>query len=234
MMAMRPVDIVDAATGITVAVRLALSRPARLGATRLVSVDGPSGSGKTYLAGPLAQAFADAIGGQVVRPERYAGPRTGVTKQVSAQKASYLAVDEPARPRVAVVSTDLLATWEQPLDWWPVLDDCLLGPLESGDVAILPVHEWSSGNPRTGGCVVVPPVEVLVLEGVSAGRRSVTDRLSLLVWVEVPGRSARLERAVARDGEPMRPHLARWQLSEAAHFAADGTAARADIVIDPQ
>ncbi|MEO7124848.1 MAG: uridine kinase [Nakamurella sp.] len=231
---MRSSDAVDTVVGITAAVRLALSRPARLGATRLVAVDGPSGSGKTSLAGPLAQALAGAIGGQVVRPKRYAEPRIAVAELVSARTASYVTVNGVAEHHVTVVSTDLLATWEQPLDWWPVLDDLLLAPLAAGKVAILPVIEWSTGNPRPGGCVVVPPVEVLVLEGVSSGQRAATDRLSALVWVEVPGERARLERAVARDGEQMRPYLARWQVSEAAHFAAESTAARADIVIDPR
>ena len=43
----------------------------------------------------------------------------------------------------------------------------------------------------------------------------------------------RLERAVARDGEAMRPFLARWQHDEDAHFRADRTRARADVVIAP-
>jgi uridine kinase len=38
--------------------RRATAAPARLGGTRLVSVDGPAGSGKTTLAAALAEAFA--------------------------------------------------------------------------------------------------------------------------------------------------------------------------------
>ncbi len=93
--------------------------------------------------------------------------------------------------------------------------------------------EWVSGNPRPGGSITVPPVDVLVLEGVSSGRCAIADRLSALVWVEIADRAARLERAVARDGESMRSFLARWQLDEDAHFTADGTRARADVVIAP-
>jgi uridine kinase len=220
--------------GIEAAVRRALSRPPRLGATRLVAVDGPSGSGKTTLAGPLARSLADAIVGEVVRPERSPGARTAGADGVSPAIASYSdRAGGGAGRRVTVVSTDLLATWEHPLDWWPTLEEHLLGPLAAGTTAALSVVAWVSGNPRRGGVITVPPVDVLVLEGVSSGRREVADRLSALIWIEIADRAARLERAVARDGEPMRRFLARWQADEDAHFAADATRARADVVISP-
>jgi uridine kinase len=220
--------------GIAAAVRCARDRPPRLGATRLLAVDGPSGSGKTSLAAPLARAFAEAIGGKVVRPERSTDARKAAADGVSPRAASY--PDRAARdgrPRVAVVSTDLLATWEQPLQWWPTLEENLLAPLAAGAGGFLPVVAWVSGNPRPRGHVKGPPVEVLVLEGVSSGRLAVAGRLSALVWVEVADRAERLERAVARDGEPMRRFLTRWQVDEEAHFAADATRARADVVIVP-
>jgi hypothetical protein len=134
---------------------------------------------------------------------------------------------------VSIVSTDLLATWEEPLEWWPVLERHVLEPLAAGREASLPVVQWVSGHPRPGGTVLVPPVDVLVLEGVSSGRRAVADRLTVLVWVEVPDRAARLERAVGRDGEAMRPFLVRWQDEEDAHFGADRTRDRADVRVAP-
>lgn len=225
----------DTADGIAAAVQCAFARPARLGRTRLVAVDGPSGSGKTSLAGPLARALATAVGGDVIRPERHRSDphraaKTPATKGESPSRPEATGIRPPL---VTVVSTDLLATWEHPLDWWRVLDEHLLTPLAAGATAQLPVVEWVSGNPRPGGVITVPPVDVLVLEGVSSGRSAVADRLSALVWIEIADRTARLERAVARDGDAMRPYLARWQADEDAHFAADGTRARADVVIAP-
>lgn len=209
-----------------------MARPPRLGGTRLVAVDGPSGSGKTSLAPPLAAALAEAMGGAVVRPERSGAGRRAADGP-GRDATSRAGVPPATRPLVAVVSTDLLATWEHPLDWWPVLETHLLAPLQAGTSAIMPVVQWISGRPRPGGSICVPAVEVLVLEGVSSGRAAVADRLSVLVWVEVPDARERLERSVARDGEAMRPFLAAWQRDEARHFAADGTRARADVVIDP-
>lgn len=237
----RPATVLDPDAGIAVSARLALSRPPRLGATRLVAVDGPSGSGKTSLAPPLAAAIAELLGGEVIRPRRVRDPAATRSGDGPAGEPSPMPGTRPAGPgrgtagwrAVAVVSTDLLATWERPLDWWPLLEQHLLAPLAAGYAADLPVVQWVSGNPRPGGCVHVPPVDVLVLEGVSAGRRAVTGRLSALVWVEVADGAERLERAVARDGEAMRPFLARWQRDEEAHFRADGTRERADVVITP-
>lgn len=178
----------------------------------IVAVDGPSGSGKSSLAGPLATAIAEALGGSVITLNEEA-PKPG--------------------PRVAVVSTDLLATWEHPFDWWPALQEHLLGPLAAGRAARLPVIAWENGEPVPGGELMVPPVDVLVLEGVSSGRRAITDRLTALVWVEVPQAAVRLERAVGRDGEASRPYLSQWQRDEERHFLEDGTRGRATVVIDP-
>jgi uridine kinase len=207
---------------VTAAADLVLARPPRLGAVRLIAVDGPSGSGKTTTAATLAERIAGRCGGSVARPARVVG-----------EDGEEDPTPTPDGPIVLVVSTDLLATWEQPLDWWPVLEEHLLVPLAAGRKARLPVVQWVSGNPRPGGFLPVPVADVLVLEGVSAGRAAVTSRLSALVWVEVPGADVRLARAVARDGESMRPFLRRWQVQEAEHFAADGTRDRADVIIRP-
>jgi hypothetical protein len=75
--------------------------------------------------------------------------------------------------------------------------------------------------------VAVP--EVLVIEGVSAGRRSVRPRLSALVWCEFPDPVGRLERAVARDGEGCRTPLRAWQEFEAGWFAVDDPRTAADV-----
>lgn len=218
--------------------RLVLASTPRLGATRLIAIDGPSGSGKTSLAAPLAEAVAAGLGGEVVRtpatgsaPPGQAGlPGESVPAGAAAPPGE--SVRSGDRPTVAVVSTDLLATWDDPFDWWPTLVRRLLEPLAAGRAAALPVVDWVAGQPRPGGRIIVPPVDVLIVEGVSSGRLAVADRLSALIWVEVPGRQARLERAVARDGEGSRPLLARWQRAEAAHFAVQHTRRRADLVID--
>lgn len=123
----------------------------------------------------------------------------------------------------AVVGTDDFATWENPVAWWPELVSKVLEPLAEGRPASYRGLDWSTGTARPGEWFTIEPPDVLVLEGVSAGRASLRPRLSGLCWLDGPGERARLERAVARDGEATRSHLERWQAFERGWFAADRT-----------
>ncbi|MFL6122350.1 uridine kinase [Actinophytocola sp.] len=126
-------------------------------------------------------------------------------------------------PDSVLVRTDDFATWDDPVSWWPRLVEGVLTPLSRGRPGRYRRTEWSGGRPYPGGHVTVPVSQVLLVEGVSAGRRSVRPRLSHLVWCEHPDPVERLARAVARDGEECRQHLLSWQAFEAGWFTVDGT-----------
>lgn len=133
--------------------------------------------------------------------------------------------------RTALVPTDHFATWDNPVAWWPDLVEGVLVPLSRGGPGRYRRMVWEGGAPRPGPWITVDPPEVLVLEGVSAGRRSAARWTSLLVWVEDADPAARLERAVARDGESCRAELSGWQRFEAGWFAVDGTRGRAGVTL---
>ncbi|MFE2750500.1 uridine kinase [Actinosynnema sp. NPDC059335] len=137
------------------------------------------------------------------------------------------------RPGAVVVPTDHFATWTDPVSWWPRLVADVLDPLRHGREARYRRMDWTGGSPKPGDLVRVPVPEVLVIEGVSAARRSIAPLLDEAIWVEVPDPEERLRRAVARDGEASREHLRRWQAFERGWFAVDGTKARADRIITP-
>jgi hypothetical protein len=132
-------------------------------------------------------------------------------------------------PRAALVTTDAFATWTSPVSWWPELVSGVLEPLAAGRSGSYQRMDWSTGVPRPGARVTVEVPEVLVLEGVSCGRRSVRPLLSLLCWVEGGTEAERLASAVARDGEAHRAELRKWQLFERGWFAVDGTRAAAAV-----
>ncbi len=135
------------------------------------------------------------------------------------------------RCAAALVPTDHFATWDVPLDWWPRLEQGVLGPFAAGRPASYLANDWSDGEPVPTLEVVVPVPRILILEGVSAGRAAVRDRSTTVVWVEHADRAQRLERAVARDGEQIRPFLGAWQAAEDAWFAVDETSRYAQHVI---
>ena len=189
-----------------------LSGSPKLGRVRLGVVDGPSGSGKSTFAAAWAVDLATRVGGAL------------------------LTVGDPIEvttPAVVLLSTDHLATWADPFGWWPRLERGVLGPLAAGRPGTLGLTDWSTGVPGPGPEVAVPVPTLLVLEGVSAGRRALGVRATTTVWVEVADRANRLERAVARDGESSRLFLRAWQDDEDRHFAGDDTRLRADLIISP-
>jgi hypothetical protein len=102
-------------------------------------------------------------------------------------------------------------------------------PLAAGRPARYRRYDWDSGEYAEEHDLGTPPV--LIVEGVGAGSRPVTGRTVLLGWLEAP-RDERFRRGIARDGENYRPHWERWARQELAHFAADGTRARADLLLD--
>ena len=85
---------------------------------------------------------------------------------------------------------------------------------------------------RYAETVPVPPVDLLVVEGVGSARTEHLDLASVLVWVEEPDAEERLRRGLARDGEAAEPHWRRWMAEEASLFAEVGTRRRADVLVD--
>lgn len=162
-------------------------------------------------------------------------PRLGATRLVavdgpSGAGKSTFAKTLAAQVNATLIPTDHFATWDDPVAWWPRLEE-VLTKIAHGQPGTYQMTDWSEGFPRPGELRTVEPPEVLILEGVSAARKSIVDRLSYAVWVELEDAAERLERAVTRDGEQSRTHLARWQDFERGWFAVDRTKARADYVV---
>ena len=132
-----------------------------------------------------------------------------------------------------VHTDDLLDGWDDQFTFWPRLEEQVLRPLRRGAPATYRRYQWHRGA-FGGDPVTVEPAPVVVLEGVSSARRAIRGELSLAVFVSAPA-GLRLSRALARDGDDSlayRAYLGRWRAAEDLHFAADRTAASADLLID--
>lgn len=160
-------------------------------------------------------------------------PRLGATRLVAvdgpggAGKSTYAARLAEACD-AQVVHTDDFASWDNPTDWWPRLEEQVLGPIAANQVARYQCYDWTQR--RFAEWHTVHPGGVLILEGVSSARAAVRDRLSLTVWVETP-RHIRLERGLARDGADSEKLWQRWMTDEEDHFATDRTREHADAVV---
>jgi uridine kinase len=132
-----------------------------------------------------------------------------------------------------VHTDDLLDGWDDQFTFWGRLEETVLGPLRRGETAFYQRYQWHlrAFDPIP---VRLDPAPVVIVEGVSAARRSIRPELSLAVFVDAPA-PLRRDRALARDGDDsvaFRAYLERWRVAEERHFAEDETAAHADLVVD--
>jgi uridine kinase len=124
---------------------------------------------------------------------------------------------------------DLLGGWSGLPRVSGTLERSVLRPLAEGRPGRYRRYDWL--REELAEEHVVPPVDILVVEGVGSGASSYSTLVTTLVWVEAPA-ELRLARGIERDGEALRPQWIRWMADEAALFAREGTRSRADLLVD--
>jgi uridine kinase len=157
--------------------------------------------------------------------------RSGVGKTLFAQRLAAAVMEGGGgRLPVPVVHTDdLLDGWRDQFTFWPRLVAAVLGPLGEGRPGRYRAYDWHGG--AFGDVEIdVPPAPVVILEGVSAARAAARPLATLTIFLTAP-RETRLARSIARDGDEAQAHLESWRRGEDRHFAADATAAHADLII---
>lgn len=107
--------------------------------------------------------------------------------------------------------------------------DSLLRPLAAGEPGSYRRYDWHAG--AFAETVSVPPVPLLVLEGVASGSSAHADLITTLVWISAP-HDLRMRRGIERDGDAFAPYWEQWAHDEAEHFARENTEARADLYVD--
>lgn len=180
-----------------------LASPPTLGAGRLVCVDGPAGSGKTTLAAALNRSFRDGL--------RSAGS---------------------TESRVRMLHMDnVYAGWAGLDAGMGTVASSVVGPLREGRCGCYRRYDWHRS--RFAEERVVPPCDVLLVEGVGSGGRldGYVDAITCLVWVATSS-DVRLARGLARDGEGQLEHWLAWQRQESVMFARERISERADVVVD--
>ncbi|WP_439951611.1 uridine kinase family protein [Actinomadura macra] len=140
--------------------------------------------------------------------------------------AGYLAAVLLGAP--VVRSDDFRVPWDaDPLTWWRPLEESVLAPLRVGRPARLRRYDWH--HDRYGPEEEVPPAPVLLVEGV--GSAWAGSPAAYRIWIDAP-RVLRRARALDRDGPGYATAWDAWTVRETAFFAADGTKARADLLVD--
>jgi hypothetical protein len=127
-----------------------------------------------------------------------------------------------------VLHLDDLASHGAFFDWTDRLSEQVLTPLSHGSPARFEVYDWERRTfARTG---VLPPAEVVLVEGVGAGRRELRPRLAALLWMDLGAAPSRA-RGEARDGPGLAGFWREWTQAEQAHFARDPSRPFADFLV---
>jgi uridine kinase len=143
------------------------------------------------------------------------------------------ALGQVARERRLTATTvhtdDVLVGWDGLDRLGPRLRRDVVDPLASGEPGGYRRYDWVRAT--LAEHVPVPPVDLLVLEGVGSAHLGYADLVAALVWVEAPP-AVRRARGLARDGEELMPFWDTFVGDEDRLHAAERTRARADLVVD--
>ncbi|MFF0205423.1 uridine kinase [Streptomyces sp. NPDC005017] len=127
-----------------------------------------------------------------------------------------------------VLRLDDIATHEELFAWTDRVLRQVVEPLSRAEPAAYRPYDWRArrfGPPRE-----LPSAEVVLIEGVGAGRRALRPYLARLLWMEMPPREA-WDRGRARDGAEQRVFWDGWVPAERRHFAEDPSRPFADLVV---
>lgn len=137
-----------------------------------------------------------------------------------------------------IIHTDDFASWENPVEWWPLLIERALQPIGRGERTLNYARTkwWADHHPQPA--IDQPVTPVMILEGVSALRVEFRPWISYGIFVETPAAlclQRGFERDRGMDGKPDAEIIAMWSdwiAAEDAYMERDNPHAFADWVID--
>ncbi len=125
---------------------------------------------------------------------------------------------------------DLYEGWANPFDsklFDRIRDSIVLPHLQQLPITFA---KWDWASDSWGPAQTLGSRQTLILEGVGACAAPVRQHADVTVFLDAKPEQA-LERAIARDGEQLRPYLLQWQIAQAEYFAHDQTALNCSLVI---
>ena len=178
------------------------------GAPVVVAIDGPSCAGKSI----LATALALRSGAAVVEGDdfyRRTLPRLAVAERKAMSDATVV---------------------DAVIDWERLRAEALL-PLRARESARFQPYDWDADDGRLAPPKIIPPADVIIVEGVYAARPELADLVDVAVYLGV-GRQVRARRYAERGNDPDWQRF--WERGEAHYFRAIRPAASFHIRLDEQ
>jgi hypothetical protein len=136
-----------------------------------------------------------------------------------------------AIPDAEVVHTDDIAWWQSRFGWDDLMIDGVLEPLHRGHSVHYQPPAWASRG-RAGHIDVSARASVVIVEGVGAARREMTDLLDAAVWVQSDAREAERRESLRNGGDAAAMEQTRgWMTEEIPFLAADRPWERATLIV---
>lgn len=136
-----------------------------------------------------------------------------------------------------LIHTDDFASWDNPLNWWPMVIEQVFTPIAKGATTLAyPRSQWWEGHQRDP-IINQPVTNLMILEGVSSLRKEFQDYICCGIFVNT-SKEICLQRGIERDlkmGKSKEELEKQWNLwfeEEDAYLQRDNPQAYADIVID--
>jgi uridine kinase len=136
-----------------------------------------------------------------------------------------------------VIRTDDFASWDNTLDWWPVVIERVFDPIIGGTklLSYQPTSWWADHHPEA--IFDQPVTNLMILEGLSSSRKEFEDYISFSIFVETP-KDTCLVRGVERDvgngkdKDELTLLWEKWLAEEDVYLSNHNPKAKADLVID--
>jgi uridine kinase len=142
--------------------------------------------------------------------------------------AKFMSEEYQGRASVHVVHMDdLYEGWEDPLG--PALTSKLEQIAQAhreGNSCKVVGFDWSSMEANK--LLVIPSVEMLILEGVGSGQSSIREFAETKIWIDLEP-IVGLRRVLARDGFEIESEMLRFMDQQREHFISEGTRDAADF-----
>lgn len=128
-----------------------------------------------------------------------------------------------------VVHTDDVAWHHSFFDWWSLMIEHILEPFHNAHSIDWTPESWKQR--QRIGSIVVPNSKILIVEGVCASRRELSDWIDVPIWIETSLEIAE-QRGLLRDGEAERDFWFEWQAQERPLLENDKPWTRAKLIVD--
>ncbi|MBU6323181.1 MAG: hypothetical protein KGI41_01635 [Patescibacteria group bacterium] len=136
-----------------------------------------------------------------------------------------------------VIRQDDFASWDNPLNWWPIIIERVFEPIMAGATNIsYPRSKWWP-NHKPEPVIDKPVTPIMILEGVSSSRREFRKYISMAIFIDTPEdvcfrRGTERDLATGKTQKEVEAEWKNWLKEEDEYFARDNPKSYADVVID--